>query len=131
MPLSREQILGADDRKVESVPVPEWGGDVLVRGLSGAERDAYEAGIVVMGGDGNRHLNVANMRGRLVALCCVDENGERLFSAEDATALGEKSAGALERVFDVARRLSGLTDGDVEELAEGFADAPSDGSTSG
>ena len=38
---------------------------------------------------------------------------------------------ALDRVFDVARRLSGLSDDDVEELAEGFGNAPSEDSTSG
>jgi hypothetical protein len=31
--------------------------------------------------------------------------------------LGEKSAAALQRVFEVGQRLSGLSDGDVEELA--------------
>jgi hypothetical protein len=129
--LSRDAILGADDRKTEDVPVPEWGGTVRVRGLSGVERDAYEAGIVQMRGDGSRAVNLQNLRGRLVSLSCVDENGARIFTDEDAIALGEKSAAALERVFDAARKLSGLSDNDVEELAEGFGDAPSGGSTSG
>lgn len=128
--LSREQILGADDLKSEDVPVPEWGGTVRVRALSGAERDAYEAGIVTLRGDGSKTVNMKNLRGRLVSLSCVDEDGSRLFTDEDAIALGDKSASALERVFDVARRLSGLSEEDVEELAEGFAPAPSDGSTS-
>jgi hypothetical protein len=32
--------------------------------------------------------------------------------------LGEKSAAALQRVFEVGQRLSGLSDDDVEELAK-------------
>lgn len=131
MLLSREQIIGADDRKTEDVAVPEWGGTVRVRALSGAERDAYEAGIVSLRGDGTKSVNLKNLRGRLVSLSCVDEDGARLFTDEDAIALGDKSASALERVFDVARKLSGLSEDDVEELAEGFAPAPNDGSTSG
>ena len=130
MLLSREHILGADDRRTEDVPVPEWGGTVRVRALSGAERDAYEAGIVTLRGDGTKSVNLKNLRGRLVSLSCVDDEGNRLFSDEDAIALGDRSASALERVFDVARKLSGLSEDDVEELAEGFGDAPSGGSTS-
>jgi hypothetical protein len=130
MLLSREQIIGADDRKTEDVAVPEWGGSVRVRALSGAERDAYEAGIVTLRGDGSKTVNLKNLRGRLVSLACVDEDGNRLFTDEDAIGLGDKSASALERVFDVARKLSGLSDDDVEELAEGFGGAPSGGSTS-
>lgn len=128
--LSRDEILGADDRKTQDVAVPEWGGSVRVRALSGTERDAYEAGIVTLRGDGTKQVNLKNLRGRLVSLTIVGDGGERLFSDEDAIGLGEKSAAALERVFDVARKLSGLTEDDVEELAEGFADAPSDASTS-
>ena len=37
--LDRASILGSDDREIERVPVPEWGGFVFVRNLSGAERD--------------------------------------------------------------------------------------------
>lgn len=130
MSLSREQILGAADRKTEDVDVPEWGGTVSVRALSGTERDSYEAGIVQLKSDGSKVVNLKNLRGRLVSLSCVDDEGNRLFSDEDAIALGDKSAYALERVFDAARRLSGLSEDDVEELAESFAPAPSDGSTS-
>jgi hypothetical protein len=130
MLLSREQILGATDRKTEDVAVPEWGGSVRVRALSGAERDSYEASIVSLQGDGTKVISLKNLRGRLVSLSCIDDEGGRLFSDEDAIALGDKSAAALERVFDVARKMSGLTEDDVEELAADFVSAPSDGSTS-
>jgi hypothetical protein len=130
MLLSREQIIGADDRKTKDVPVPEWGGTVRVRGLSGRERDSYEASIVQVSSSGSRRVSLENLRARLVSFACVDEEGNRLFSDDDVLALGDKSAAALERVFDEARKLSGLTEGDVEELAEGFGDAPNEPSTS-
>lgn len=130
MPLTREQILGADDRKTEDVPVPEWGGTVRVRALSGTERDAYEAGIVEVRGDGSRKFTLANARARLASLSVCGEDGERLFTDADIKELGEKSAAALERVFDVALRLSGLAEDDVKEMVEAFAVAPSGDSTS-
>ena len=41
--LNREAILAAEDLPRELVEVPEWGGAVYVRALTGAERDQFEA----------------------------------------------------------------------------------------
>src|SRR5690554_121558 len=114
--LSREAILQAQDLPTERVPVPEWGGEVIVRGLTGAERDQFEQSIVETRGK-NPKVNLRNIRAKLVVLCCVDEQGNRIFRDEDAEVLGQKSAVALNRVFEVAQRLSGLRPEDVEELA--------------
>lgn len=112
--LSKEDILHAVDLPKEEVEVPEWGGSVIVRGLTGAERDKFEASIVTLKGD-KTGFNPENMRAKLVVLCVVDEEGKRLFSNEDVKALGEKSALALNRVFEVAQRLSGLSPDSIEE----------------
>jgi len=114
--LTREAILQADDLPRELVEVPEWGGALYVRALTGAERDAFEQSIVETRGK-NTRMNLRNIRARLVALTVIDEDGNRLFSDDDVEALGRKSAAALNRVFEVAQRLSGLRPEDVEELA--------------
>jgi len=114
--LTRDDILNAQDLPTEDVSVPEWGGTVRVRGLTGAERDVFEASIVEQRGKKAR-VNMKNMRATLVALTLVDEDGKRLISETDVEALGQKSGVALDRVVRVALRLSGLSPGDVEELA--------------
>lgn len=113
--LTRDAILKATDLPHEDVDVPEWGGTVRVRTLTGAERDQFEASIVELRGK-KRKINTANIRAKLVALSVVDEQGNRLFSDADVALLGKKSAAALDRVFAVAQRLSGVTEDDVEEL---------------
>lgn len=135
--LGREQILAAEDLEKELVTVEAWGGSVYVRALTGAERDAFEASLVnervVRRGrksETTRETNLANLRARLCALTMCDEEGNRLFSDADVRELGKKSASALNKVFEVAQRLSGLTDDDVEELAGNSEDDPSDDSTS-
>ena len=127
--LSRDDILNVDDKVFEDIEVPEWGGEVRVRGMSGAQRDDYEASILQQNGS-DRKVNLANARAKLVARCLVDADGRLLFTADDVRALGRKSARALERVFDKARELSGMTEKDVESLAENFGDDPSDDATS-
>ncbi len=128
--LSKDAILGAADVATEEVTVPEWGGNVLVRGLTGAERDAFESESVQTNGR-NTKMNLRNVRARLVVLSVVDGEGKRLFGFHDIERLGEKSARALDRIFAVAMRLSGLREGDVEELAENFGQTPGDVSSSG
>ena len=110
--LSRDQILGADDQPRERVEVPEWKGHVFVRSMSGAERDSWEASLVAAG----EGRNLANARARLAVLCTVDEQGNRLFSAEDADVLGKKAAKPLDRIFRAAMRLNARTKEEVEKV---------------
>ena len=127
--LTRDAILQVQDLPTERVHVPEWGGDVLVRALTGAERDRFEQSIVEQRGNSTR-MNLQNIRAKLVALTVVDEQGNRIFKDEDVKWLGNKSAAALDRIFEVAQRLSGLRDEDVEELAKNSESDLSDDSTS-
>lgn len=127
--LNRDAILGAPDIRTEEVRVPEWGGSVLVRGLTGAERDRFEDSIVEMRGQ-KRIFHMEHIRARLVALSVVDEQGNRIFTEADIPALSKKSALALQRVFEVAQRLSGLSDVDLSELTKNSESAQGDGSPS-
>jgi hypothetical protein len=117
MRLSRDDVLKADDLATEEVEVPEWGGSVLVRGMSGKERDEFESSAL---DQRSGRMNLANTRAKIVIRCVVDDDGKRLFDAADIDVLGEKSGAALDRVFAVASRLSGLGERDVEELTQNF-----------
>lgn len=123
--LTRDEILAADDKTTEVVDVPEWGGAVTIRGLTGSERDQYEASMVRYGKDNKGQMEVqavetANIRARLVSLTAVDEAGKRLFKDSDLLDLGDKNAAVLNRLFDAARRLSALTNEDIEALKTGL-----------
>lgn len=128
--LNKSAILAAKDLPTEDIEVPEWGGTVRVRSLTGAERDAFEASIVDARGK-TPQVNPRNMRAKLVALTVIDEDGKRVFGDADVSALGGKSASALNRVFEVAQRLSGLTEADVEDLGKGSETGQPDDSASG
>lgn len=127
--LGRAAILEAPDLPEQWVEVPEWKGRVLVRGMTAAERDRYETGSL-KGKGRNREVNLANLRARLVVLCTVDENRERLFQDADADKLGKKSALAVNRIFEIARKLSGMTEDDLEEMAGNSERVPSGSSAS-
>ena len=109
MYLDKNAILGSVDLPREEVSVPEWGGKVLVRGLTAQERDALEESTVQRNSEGVVKVIYDNMRARLASLTIVDGDGNRIFTQADVEALGNKSGAALDRIFDVAQRLSGMT----------------------
>lgn len=122
--LSRAQILGLAELRREDVDVPEWNATVTIRELTGAERDEYETWMLkARAAEGGFPPNV---RARLVVMCALDEGGQPLFAEADVTALGAKSGRALDRLWNAARRLSGMG-GEAEAEAVGNSAAPSGG----
>ena len=83
--LSRDAILAADDLPRETVEVPEWGGAVVVQGLTSRQRDLFEASIQKRRAGGKkRHkdqrddedrIDLDNFRAKLVVRCVVDQQG--------------------------------------------------------
>lgn len=128
MTLSHDDILKAEDIKKELVEVPEWGGSVWVRGMTGADRDRFEASVIEMRGT-KQILHLDDMRAKLCSACICDEHGNLLFTQADVKALSAKSANALNRVFVIAQRLSGIGEAEVAELQEGLKN-PFEGSAS-
>jgi hypothetical protein len=127
--LTKDDILAAEDRATEVVDVPEWGGAVTIRALSGTERDRFETESVSYGRTNQGGLQISgvqtnNVRARLVALSVIDADGKRMFSDKDVLALGDKSAAALNRVFEAAQRLSRISQRDVEVLTADLKGGP-------
>ncbi len=106
--LTRDAILGAQDLPVLTVSVPEWGGEVFIRTMTGGERDQFEASW--------RQNRTDDIRARLAVATLCDEDGHLLFTAADVPGISAKSSKALDRIFAASTAHSGLTDKDVEEL---------------
>ena len=119
MALDKTAILSHTTIQKELVGVPEWGGEVWVKELTGKERDSYEAEIFQIKSNGRKtetKFMHANIRARLLVLSIVNDDGVRLFEDYELESLGNLGALALDRLFTVAQRLSGFTEKDVEEL---------------
>lgn len=108
--LTKADIAKAPDLPKEEVSVPEWGGEVLLRGLSGTDKDRFLAETLRPASEKNaeKEIKYDDITARLVARCLVDDAGERLYSDEQIPELGKKSGDVLTRLFKVAQRLSGL-----------------------
>lgn len=111
---------------IEQRDVPELGGLTYVRGLTGKQRDVWEQWCVV--GEGkNKHLK--NVRGKLLARTLCDEQGTRLMADVDAEWLGDLPGAIISPLYDIAARLSGISEAVKQDL-EKFSEAEGSGASS-
>ena len=122
MALNKTAILAAGDIKLDKVSVPEWGGDVYLKTISGIDRDQFE--------DGYQEQKMKNFRARFLVLTLCDEKGDRLFTDAEVAELAKKSSLVLNRLFEKAWSFNAFTNEAVEDLGNDSTVVPSDGSTS-
>ena len=127
--LDKAAILAADDLVTEDIEVPEWGGRIRVRSLTGAERDAYDAESWRRSQNPNSSA-LDDFRVRRIAKAIVGEDGKRLFTDSEIALLGKKNGAVLDRIDDVVVRLSGLSGETRTNALADLKDDPSGGSGS-
>lgn len=116
MAITKEQILGATDRKIRTISVPEWGGDVNVRVLPGPELDQLQGVLLALKvADGQ---NPARASAEILCRALVDDDGKQLFSPAEVGALHGKNPAVLQRVAAEAMEWNGLTE-KAAEAAKG------------
>lgn len=127
--LTKEAIAQADDRPTVDLEVPEWGGAVRLKAMTGKERSAFLSRHIKNPGKGQAFV-IEDIQAHLAALSIVDESGARMFSEAEVEVLAGKSGVALERVFKAASKLNALTEEDVDEIAGDFRGAQTSASGS-
>lgn len=121
MPLSKDEIRArfkARPLAKEEVSIPELEGSVWVRVMTGTERDKFEAR--------QRVVQLADFRARFAQATVCNEDGSLMFSEAEIPEIGAWPSTALDAIFEVAKRLNGLTADDVKELSK--KSAKTDGS---
>lgn len=108
MALSRDSILKANDRKYGEIDVPEWGGALSIRSLSGADRDKLGKHLKQHGSIGFSTL--------VVLLGAATEDGKRLFKDDDYEGLNARCPKVMDRVAETILKLNGLDEDAAEEM---------------
>jgi hypothetical protein len=108
----RDKIFAAKDIKEEKVLVPEWDTELLIKGLNGKDRSDLLAACIDMK---TGSMDLEKLYPMLIIATAYDpETGEKVFEATDRDQINTKSGGALEKVGQVAMKLSGLNKDDLE-----------------
>lgn len=99
---------------LDKLYIPEVGKHFFVRVCDAREIDVYRRSITVGKGT-NTSLNQMGMRAKLAVLALANPDGSRMFADGDVGRLQKLPAIVLERIFDRARKINGLTDEDTDE----------------
>lgn len=97
--LTKELIVAKNDAAYDIVAVPEWGGEVRVRSLTGAERTELR-----LKGEG-----APSWDAMACSMGIVDEKGVNLFTITETITLAKKHPLVLERIAKSILELSTLT----------------------
>lgn len=110
MILNKGDIMNAPDLRRETVAVPEWGegAEVIVQEMTALDRDRFRKTMY----DENGDLVDVNLTARILVRCIVDEEGNRIFTDDEAESLGKKSQNVLQRLLKVAEGLNGAGQAD-------------------
>lgn len=114
----RKAIFESEDIPEELVAVPEWGDvKILVRGMNGKQRARFLRRAT---DPATGQVSWENFYPELViATAHHPEDKSPIFEDADRDTLNQKSGIALNRVAEVAQRLSGLGGDDVEDAKKG------------
>jgi hypothetical protein len=103
--LNKDTFFAAEDLKHEDVEVPQLGGAVRIRVMTGSARDAFNEYIQSFG-DEKRPASAINAA--LLVQTCIDESGAPMFAMDEIDMLRDKSAAALDVLALAAMRINGL-----------------------
>ena len=120
------EIVAAQDIQYDTVPTPEWGGQVRIASMNGSDRQKL---VQSMRADQKAHgeeIALLRFAFRVVAASIVDEKGRHIADQEEAfEKLAEKNMAPVQRVFDACRRLSGLGQDELDSRLEDLKENPS------
>lgn len=114
--LNRNQILEAKDIKTKVIPVPEWGGDIMIKQLSAKEYNDITMNMVNIrkmaakqlsskkNADENledaiNELAIKNQKILLIIKSVVDENMKPLFTEADMELLYQKNTNVIDKII--------------------------------
>lgn len=124
----RDKILAAQDIPTEVVTIPEWGVDVLVRGMSAGDRitlmqNAFD--------QTTQQVNMSIVYPDVVVSCAFDPaSDEAIFTDADKPAILAKSSAAVEKLANVGLRLSGIGKDEQDAAGKDSSKPQNDGSSS-
>lgn len=123
--LSKSQVLAAEDDNYQVVDIPEWGGEIRIRGLTGAEW----AKVSAFDKDAQRQkLQPVCTDALMVVMGAIDDRGMALFTEGDLPSLSKMNAGILRYLSERIFRLSGIGDDEQAAMAKKLNRTPTNDS---
>tara|TARA_R110000737_G_scaffold53948_1_gene75885 strand:+ start:1403 stop:1801 length:399 start_codon:yes stop_codon:yes gene_type:complete len=112
---NRNALLKLCERRYIDLDLEDAGVTVRIQSLSEKEKSAYETRLIAKSGRGILRDRLQDATRRLIALCLVDENNDRIFLDSDINQIGEMDSFVSSRIYDAAQEHCGFNKGDIED----------------
>lgn len=116
MSLTRDQILSNKSFRSKTIQIDEWGGEVRLKAISGAEREALEDAVYERIGDKLQVKKGASLLTALLLRSMCDDDGNRLFQDGDIEFIRGIDSVTLNKLFKVAADVNGLSGEEEREI---------------
>ena len=129
--LNRNQILEAKDIKTKVIPVPEWGGDIMIKQLSAKEYNDITMNMVNIkkmaakqlskkNADENledaiNEIAIKNQKILLIIKSVVDENMKPLFTEADLELLYQKNTNVIDKIIAEIEEFNAVSTEDTKK----------------
>lgn len=126
--LTSDAIFKVQDIKEKELEIEEWGGTVIVRGLTSIDHERLTQSCTE-GPIGDRQFNMVGYQAKVTILCSYDgfakDGGKRIFEKSHLSALMEKASGPVAAIATLAHELSGIGKGAVDRFQKNLEKTPS------
>lgn len=129
---SAEDLFGKPAKRRYAVvgPLPVLGVSVRIQSLNELELSNYQAATIAQGGTGLNRERLLDASRRLISLCLVDADGNKIVGKQQFAQMTQWDAADTQYLYDECSRHVGIHKGDIEGLIKNFDTTPAVGSPS-
>src|SRR5262245_13555448 len=104
---TRDELLSLKAVPTDNIKVPELGGTIRLRGLTGRELLGFQRSLELGKQNGASMQDQDGFPAKLLVRCIVDDNGDRILRDEDWPSVLEWPGTVMQRLASAAFRLCG------------------------
>jgi len=123
---SADDLFGQPAKRRYSVvgPLPVLGKRVRIQSLNELEVSSFQAATITQAGGGLNRDRLIDANRRLISLCLVDKDGNRIIGKTQFPQLAQWDAADTQYLYDECAKHVGIHKGDIEDLAKNSDGTP-------
>jgi len=122
---ANELFTGVPKRRFRTVTLPVMGATVRIQSLTEREFSGYQAASFNNKGQ-IRPTGMRDATRRLIALCLVDDDGNRVCGSEQVSQLAEWDSADTQFLYGQCAEHCGINSDDIEDLVKNSKEIPDD-----
>ena len=115
---TRNELLGLTKRRFKTIDIPELDLTFRIQSLTEREKSEYETALLTKTGRGVSRERLTDAARRLMVICLVDDDNNRLLEADDVSALSQLDASVAAKIYNECQAHCGFGEEDIEQIVK-------------